>query len=735
MAGHPRAPLAAALLLAAAACLACCAVAEPPPSERSALLAFLTATPHERRLGWNTSTPTCSWVGVSCDNANSTVVEVRLPGVGLVGAIPPNTLGRLTNLRVLSLRSNRVLGSIPDDVLRLPNLQSLFLQQNRLSGEIPLGIAGLTGLERLVLSHNDLSGSIPFALNNLTALRVLRLDGNNLSGSIPSISIPALKSLNVSDNNLNGSIPKSLSGFPADSFSGNRLLCGDPLPPCGSSFFPPTPAPGMSPGGGGPMPGSSKKRKLSGAAIAGIVVGAVVLGLLLLIAVVLCAMSRRRRDGAREGPKAAATSSAAAAGAATGRGQPPPGSGDGGGMTSSSKEDLGGGASGSAAAVAAAAAGGGAAGEQSRLVFVGKGAGYSFDLEDLLRASAEVLGKGSVGTSYKAVLEEGTTVVVKRLKDVAVARREFDAHMEALGRVEHRNVLPVRAYYFSKDEKLLVYDYLPNGSLSAMLHGRVRYGKPRRHARYGVRRIGRGGAPGCWKIPPETEFAGIDAPPIAGSRGSGRTPLDWDARMRSALSAARGLAHLHTANLVHGNVKASNVLLRPDADAAALSDFSLHQLFAPSSTRAGGYRAPEVVDSRRLTFKSDVYSLGVLLLELLTGKSPSHASLEGDSTLDLPRWVQSVVREEWTAEVFDVELVRLGASAEEEMVALLQVAMACVATVPDARPDAPDVVRMIEEIGAGHGGRTTTEESEGMRGTSEEEPSRSGGTPPTAPTP
>uniref|UniRef100_A0A453F0W0 Protein kinase domain-containing protein n=1 Tax=Aegilops tauschii subsp. strangulata TaxID=200361 RepID=A0A453F0W0_AEGTS len=234
-------------------------------------------------------------------------------------------------------------------------------------------------------------------------------------------------------------------------------------------------------------------------------------------------------------------------------------------------------------------------------------------------------------------------------------------------------------------------------------------------------------------MPVVKDFSPGNLHALAGSRGSGRTPMDWDARMRSALSASRGLAHLHSAhNLAHGNVKSSNVLLRPDYDAAALSDFCLHPIFAPSSIRtgAGGYRAPEVVDTRRPTFKADVYSLGVLLLELLTGKSPTHASLEGDGTLDLPRWVQSVVREEWTAEVFDVELVRLGASAEEEMVALLQVAMACVATVPDARPDAPDVVRMIEEIGGGHG-QTTTEES--ARGTPEEERSR--GTPPAAPTP
>ena len=108
---------AAAVLLVAVASLAFPASGEPPASERSALLAFLTATPHERKLGWNTSTPACSWVGVTCDAAGSTVVALRLPGIGLLGPITPATLGRLPNLRILSLRSNRITGTIPDDLL------------------------------------------------------------------------------------------------------------------------------------------------------------------------------------------------------------------------------------------------------------------------------------------------------------------------------------------------------------------------------------------------------------------------------------------------------------------------------------------------------------------------------------------------------------------------------------------------------------------------------------------
>nr|ABR17070.1 unknown [Picea sitchensis] len=323
--------------------------------------------------------------------------------------------------------------------------------------------------------------------------------------------------------------------------------------------------------------------------------------------------------------------------------------------------------------------------ERNKLVFF-EGSQYTFDLEDLLRASAEVLGKGSVGTAYKAVLEDGTTVVVKRLKDVAANRKDFEQQMELVGRIRHRNLVPLRAFYYSKDEKLLVYDYMPTGSLSALLHG---------------------------------------------SRGSGRTPLDWDTRMRIALGAARGISHIHEeggGKFTHGNIKSSNVLLTTDLD-GCVSDFGLVPLFsaAAAANRIAGYRAPEVIETRKVTQKSDVYSFGVLLLELLTGKAPNQASLN-DEGIDLPRWVQSVVREEWTAEVFDVELMRYQ-NIEEEMVQLLQIAMACVAAVPDQRPRMQDVVKMIEDM-------RQFETDDGNRQSSDDKSKESNGqTPPQQATP
>lgn len=95
-----------------------------------------------------------------------------------------------------------------------------------------------------------------------------------------------------------------------------------------------------------------------------------------------------------------------------------------------------------------------------------------FELEDLLRASAEMLGKGGFGTAYKAVLDDGNVVAVKRLKDAQITgKREFEQHMDVLGRLRHPNVVSLRAYYFAREEKLLVYDYMPNATLFWLLHG------------------------------------------------------------------------------------------------------------------------------------------------------------------------------------------------------------------------------------------------------------------------
>ncbi|MFS8018102.1 putative protein kinase RLK-Pelle-LRR-III family [Helianthus anomalus] len=185
-----------------------------------------------------------------------------------------------------------------------------------------------------------------------------------------------------------------------------------------------------------------------------------------------------------------------------------------------------------------------------------------------------------------------------------------------------------------------------------------------------------------------------------------RTPLDWTTRLKFAAGAARGLFFIHhscrSPKLTHGNIKSTNILIDNTGN-ACVSDFGL-SAFAPPTTapKSNGYRAPELltIDPRKTTQKSDVYSFGVLLLELLTGKCPSVVDNGGTGyvvPVDLPRWVQSVVREEWTAEVFDLELMRYK-DIEEEMVAMLQIALSCTAAAPNQRPTMGYVLKMIEEI-------------------------------------
>ncbi|GER45806.1 leucine-rich repeat protein kinase family protein [Striga asiatica] len=540
-------------------------------SDSTALFDFANTVKHARKLNWNQSISVCtSWIGITCTQDKTRVNEIHLPGFGLYGPLPPNTLSRLNALRVLSLRSNYLNGTLPPDLLSLPSLEFIFLQNNNFSGELPLSLP--SKLRVMDLSFNSFSGEIPLVLGNLTRLSVLNLQSNSFHGNIPNLDLHRVKVFNLSCNSLSGAIPDSLRNFPASSFAGNERLCGAPLNSC-------------SPASAFPSHESSNygsRKMLSLGALAGACV------VILIFSAIVYLWLKRKSDGK--------TTVIIAKNASVG-------------VNNLKSDDFGSGVQG---------------GEKNKLVFF-EGCSYSFDLEDLLRASAEVLGKGNHGTTYKAILDESTTVVVKRLKDVGIGKKEFEQQMESVSGVsQHPNVVSLLAYYFSKDEKLLVYPYMVGGSLYAALHDK------------------------------------------RGKRGRG---VEWEWRLKMAVSAARGIAHIHAQQAAHGNIKSSNILLL-SLEEACISDLMM-----------------SFNDQ-----KSDVYSFGLVLLEMLTGKSPLHCS-------DLPRWVRSVVREEWTAEVFDAELTKGNYKyVEEEMVQLLQIGLSCVAKVADMRPRMDQVVRMIQDV-------------------------------------
>lgn len=593
-------------------------------SDYRALMAFKASTDVAHKLGnWSGENP-CSgrWFGVTCRHAR--VTRLVLEGLELSGTI--SSLMPLDQLRILSLENNALNGTVPN-LTSWRYLRLLYLSENEFTGTIPDSVSALFRLWRLDLSNNKLSGNIPSSLNLLSKLLTLRLQNNRLSGMIPNLELANLRDFNVSGNELTGQIPDLLSNFSISSFQGNNNLCGTPLLICDASEP-------SKPDESSPMVVSSTpiskpaatspnvrkvSSKLGIGAVIGIVVGDVAVVVLITFCLVLYYWRKYTEPAASKRSRKMLDSEKL--------------------VFSSANYPL-----------QKSEADGG------KLIFVdGR---KPFALEDLLRASAEMIGKGTFGTTYKAVLEDGSAVAVKRLKDVnSTGRRDFEQHMEFVGRLRHPHLVFLRAYYYAKEEKLLVYDYLPSGNLFSLLHG---------------------------------------------NRGPGRTPLDWTTRLKITLGAARGLAYIHhqckAQKLPHGNVKSCNVLIDKNGN-ACLSDFGLVLMASPSvvASRVIGYRAPEHIETKKISQRADVYSFGVLLLEILTGRPPAQSLSRGEEGIDLPKWVQSVVQEEWTAEVFDLELLRYK-NVEEEMVAMLQIAMSCVSQFPENRPKMNQVVKMIEDI-------------------------------------
>ncbi|KAG4953258.1 hypothetical protein JHK87_038852 [Glycine soja] len=548
----------------------------------------------------------------------SELTEISLSHNQFSGAIP-NEIGNLSRLKTLDFSNNALNGSLPAALSNVSSLTLLNVENNHLGNQIPEALGRLHNLSVLVLSRNQFSGHIPQNIGNISKLRQLDLSLNNLSGEIP-VAFDNLRSLsffNVSHNNLSGPVPTLLAQkFNSSSFVGNIQLCG---------YSPSTTCPSLAPSGSPPEISEHRHHKKLGTKdIILIVAGVLLVVLVTICCILLFCLIKKRATSNAEGGQATGRASAAAAGR-TEKGVPP---------------------------VAGEAEAGGEVG--GKLVhFDGP---LTFTADDLLCATAEIMGKSTYGTVYKATLEDGSQAAVKRLREkITKGQREFESEVSVIGRIRHPNLLALRAYYLGpKGEKLLVFDYMPNGSLASFLH----------------------------------------------SRGP-ETAIDWPTRMKIAQGMAHGLLYLHSReNIIHGNLTSSNVLLDENVN-AKIADFGLSRLMTTAANSnviatagALGYRAPELSKLKKANTKTDVYSLGVILLELLTGKPPGEAM----NGVDLPQWVASIVKEEWTNEVFDVELMRDASTYGDEMLNTLKLALHCVDPSPSARPEVQQVLQQLEEI-------------------------------------
>ncbi|OEL19899.1 Leucine-rich repeat receptor-like protein kinase PXC1 [Dichanthelium oligosanthes] len=572
------------------------------------------------------------WRGVSCDG-DGRVVGVALDGAQLTGSLPTGALRGVSRLQALSLRGNALHGALPG-LDALPRLRAVDLSSNRFSGPIP---------RRYATSLRDLAR--------------LELQDNLLNGTLPAFQQRGLVVFNVSYNFLQGEVPdtRALRRFPTSAFDHNLRLCGEAVnAECreGSpSFGAPAAAGGSSDDPAvrpaGDRDRAARKPMRFRLATWSVVVMSLIAALVPFAAVLIFLHHKKKgreiRLGGRAGAAETVLHNAKVTGAGDIKDKAEQGPGSGSRSTDSGK------------------------GAELHFFLDDRG---RFELDELFRSTAEMLGKGRLGITYRVTLEAGPVVVVKRLRNMShVPRRDFTHTMQLLGKLRHENVADLLACFYSKEEKLVVYEHVPGCSLFQLLHG---------------------------------------------NRGEGRTPLPWPARLSIAQGVARGLAYLHQSlpyfhRPPHGNLKSSNVLVFFAAPAKGtqqqqkqavpkLTDHGFHPLLPHHAHRLAAAKCPEFArgGGRRLSSRADVYCLGVVLLELLTGKVP----VEEDG--DLAEWARLALSHEWSTDILDVEIVG-DRGRHGDMLRLTEVALLCAAVEPDRRPKVQDVVRMIDEIAAGDG--------------------------------
>jgi len=544
--------------------------------------------------------------------------------MGLSGKIDIDALKEIPGLRTVSFVDNAFSGPIPE-FNQVGALKAIFLSGNQFSGEIPSDyFSKMESLKKVWLSSNNFTGEIPESLGKLPHLIELHLEDNQFSGAIPSIGQPTLTSLNVSNNKLQGEIPSVFSKFNNTSFTGNTGLCGAQLGKECEAM--PVEEPSES-----PVQSDPGNAALGFGTIAAVI-------LMLVVAAIIVGRRKKGdfdvlgRENPDEGVEVHSSSS---------------------GLNWKSVD--------SSWKARDSSRKGSYSGKQGNGVgdlVVVNGAKGVFGLPDLMKAAAEVLGNGGLGSAYKAVMSSGVAVVVKRMRDMnRVGRDGFDAEIRRLGKLRHPNILTPLAYHFRKEEKLLVYEYIPKGSLLYLLHG---------------------------------------------DRGPSHAELNWPARLKIVQGIARGMGYLHSQlashELPHGNLKSSNVLLSPDYE-PLLADYGFCSVVDPTQASQAmfAYKSPEFVQYRRVSPKCDVYCLGILILEILTGKFPSQYLNNGKGGTDVVQWVLSAISQKRESELFDPEIT-CSTNSLGEMERLIHIGAACTEQSPEKRLDMKEAIRRIEEI-------------------------------------
>ncbi|PNY13770.1 leucine-rich repeat receptor-like serine threonine-protein kinase bam3-like protein [Trifolium pratense] len=554
----------------------------------------------------------------------------------LTGGIP-NEFSNLQELSLLNLFINKFHGEIPDFISELPKLQVLKLWRNNFTGVIPpklgqnkrlteldLSTNKLTGilpkslclgkrLKILILLNNFLFGSLPNDLGQCYTLQRVRIGQNYFTGPIPIqlAQIHILNHLNVSWNHLNQSLPKELSvlkgltsaDFSHNNFSGSipeggqfstfKSTCFEGNPQlCGYESNP------CKISSTNELDSQQKNSSRNGFRGKFKLVFALALLLCSLVFAIFAIMkSRKSRRSKSNSWK----------------------------LTAFQKIEYG-----------------------------------SEEIVGCIKES-NVIGKGGAGVVYKGTMPNGDEIAVKKLLGINNGSSShqdngFSAEIKTLGRIRHRYIVRLVAFCSNKETNLLVYDYMENGSLGEVLHGK------------------RG------------EF------------------LKWDVRLKIGVEAAKGLCYLHhdcSPLIIHRDVKSNNILLNSEFE-AHVADFGLAKFMQDNgnsecmSSIAGsyGYIAPEYAYTLKVDEKSDVYSFGVVLLELITGKRPV-GDFEEEG-LDIVQWTK--MKTNWNKDmVIKILDERLPQIPIDEAKQVFFVAMLCVHEHSVERPTMREVVEMLAQ--------------------------------------